>query len=107
MGSEEDPRDYDSARRNFKIGYIVATVSGAIMCLLMLLWGLTKNDEKNPYWGGGLSLGDSNKDPKDPENTKVINLHILMMIMFVVYLQGHSKYTYIRKICFIRQSVFF
>jgi len=75
MGSEEDPRDYDVSRKQFQVGFIIASVSGALMWLLMFTWVFRYN--------GGLSWGT---DPKTE-----INLHIVLMIFFVIYLQGHGS----------------
>ncbi|ODN00241.1 Cytochrome b reductase 1 [Orchesella cincta] len=74
MGSEEDPRDYDFSRKIFKAGFVVAAVSGILMWLLMFVWvfGFT----------GGVSWGTDSKTE--------INLHVILMTVFMVYLQGHG-----------------
>jgi hypothetical protein len=74
MGSEEDPRDYDTSRKHFQIGFIIASVSGILMWVLMFLWIFNFN--------GGLTWGTN-------PNTE-INLHIVLMIFFAIYLQGHG-----------------
>lgn len=74
MGSEEDPRDYDTAQKHFKIGFVIAGVSGTLMWILMFFWVF--------YYNGGLTWGTNVKSE--------INLHIVLMIFFVIYLQGHG-----------------
>jgi len=75
MGSEEDPRDYETSRKHFRIGFIIASVSGILMWLLMFFWIF--------HFNGGLSWGTN--------TATEINLHIVLMIFFAVYLQGHGK----------------
>jgi len=75
MGSEEDPRDYDLSRQHFRIGFIIASVSGILMWLFMFIFIF--------HYNGGLTWGTN--------QTTEINLHIVLMTFFVIYLQGHGS----------------
>ena len=74
MGSDEDPKEYDRLRLVFKRVLISGNVIGASMFLLLFIWGLK--------YGGGYSWND-------PAGS--VNVHIALMTLFMVYIQGHGK----------------
>jgi len=77
MGSDEDPKEYDKLRLIFRKLLIVGNVFGLSMIFLMLVWALK--------YGGGFDWNDK---------IGSVNIHILIMLTFMLYLHGHAAIIY-------------
>jgi len=73
MGSDEDPKEYDQLRLIFNRILISGIVMGSVVFILLIYWVVT--------YGGGFSWNTAGG---------AVNIHILLMVFFVVYLHGHG-----------------
>ena len=78
MGSDEDPRDFDCARKIFWIGIGGLQVFGILAIILMLAYlNLATAENKSTFTWSESS-----------------NLHIILMLVFFVILQGYGTYLF-------------